>query len=125
MNDRRLLPDLVGHDALDLQDITGALAAGQPRLANGEVHPLGDQLPHTFWKDAFLHQHDRRGLVDLVDPVELVLGGIGWAGVGFCAAAGNVRPDAGRGVIAFLGGLAWQLSGVGGQRYLGGQQAYT
>ena len=125
VNDRHLLPDLVGHDALDLQHVTGALAAGLPGLANGVVHPLGDQPPHIFRKDAFLHQHDGRGLVDLVDPVELVLGGIGRAGMGFRAAAGDLRPDAGRGLVAFLGGLAWQLPGIGGERGLGDQQAYT
>jgi hypothetical protein len=45
--------------------------------------------------------------------------------MGFRAAAGDLRPDAGGCVVAFLGGLAWQLPGIGGERCLGDQQAYA
>src|SRR5258708_33760809 len=50
-------------------------------------------------------------------------GGVGRAGVGLRVAAGGVRPNAGRGFIAFLRSLAWQLPGVGGQRGFSDQPA--
>src|SRR6185437_3549266 len=69
MNHRRLFADMVGHDPFDLQNVAGTLAAGLLGLADGVVDALGDQLTDVLGEDAFFHQHDGGGLVDLVEPV--------------------------------------------------------
>ena len=116
MDEGAVRADGVGDDPLDLHHVGGPLAIGLRGLVDRVGDAPRDRSSSLARKDFLLDQHHDRSLVDLVHPVELVLGQVERA----CGVPlGNGRRDEGayaRGLGgALFGGLAAQGACVGAE----------